>query len=125
MQVPVSPLALLTNTDLLCASSLRELPLCVCCVCAVVCFLSDRDWLRERVIQWIQAEMDSDSVETSNMTAVNDLLNAYFEVAPVVLRSSCKCQKHSVKGVYLTESQNPLETRKENKDQNSGTIVGR
>lgn len=52
--------------------------------CAVVCFLSDRDWLRERVIQWIQAEVDSDSVETSNVTAVNDLLNTYFKVGPVV-----------------------------------------
>lgn len=49
-----------------------------------MCFLSDRDWLRERVIQWIQAEVDSDSVETSNVTAVDDLLNTYFKVGPVV-----------------------------------------
>lgn len=84
MRALVSPSALLTNPELPCASSLIHLTLCVCCMCAVVCFLSDRDWLREKVIQWIQAEVDADSVETSNVTAVNNLLNTYFEVAPVV-----------------------------------------
>lgn len=58
--------------------------MCVCRTCAVVCFLSDRDWLRDQVIQWVQAEVDSDSVEASNVTAVNDLLNSYFQVTPVV-----------------------------------------
>ncbi|KAA8583488.1 hypothetical protein FQN60_014696, partial [Etheostoma spectabile] len=45
--------------------------------CLVVCFLSDRDWLRERVIQWIQEEIETDNM-TSNDSA-NHLLQTYFE----------------------------------------------
>lgn len=96
MRAPVRPSALFTNTELLCALFLRHLPSCIFCMCAVVCFLSDRDWLRERVIQWIQAEVDSDSVETSNMTAVSDLLNTYFEVAPVVTSTVVVNGKYTV-----------------------------
>lgn len=56
----------------------------VFCACAVVCFLSDRDWLRERVIQWIQAEVDSDNLATSNVSSVDDLLHMYFKVVQAV-----------------------------------------
>ncbi|XP_035848156.1 follistatin-related protein 1-like isoform X2 [Sander lucioperca] len=46
-------------------------------VSPIVCFLSDRDWLRERVIQWIQEEIESDNM-TSNDSA-NHLLQTYFK----------------------------------------------
>lgn len=45
----------------------------------VVCFLSDRDWLRERVIQWIQTEVGSTDGD-SNVTSANDVLQTYFKV---------------------------------------------
>ncbi|TNN62801.1 Follistatin-related protein 1 [Liparis tanakae] len=45
----------------------------------LVCFLSDRDWLRDRVIQWIQEEVQSDS-EASNETSADSLLQTYFKV---------------------------------------------
>lgn len=48
-------------------------------VCAVVCFLSDRDWLRERVIQWVQEEVGSDDL-TSNASSTNEILQTYFKV---------------------------------------------
>ncbi|XP_055358380.1 follistatin-related protein 1-like isoform X2 [Betta splendens] len=40
----------------------------------IVCFLSDRDWLRGRVIQWIQEEVDS------NSSSPHDLLQTYFQI---------------------------------------------
>ncbi|KAK5854404.1 hypothetical protein PBY51_015475 [Eleginops maclovinus] len=48
-------------------------------VSPIVCFLSDRDWLRERVIQWIQQEVQSDN-RTSNDTSTNQLLRTYFKM---------------------------------------------
>ncbi|KAM6915812.1 follistatin-related protein 1-like [Xenentodon cancila] len=47
-------------------------------VSPIVCFLSDRDWLRERVIQWIQAETDTQHL-TSNTSLVTDVLQIYFQ----------------------------------------------
>ncbi|XP_075993302.1 follistatin-related protein 1-like [Genypterus blacodes] len=42
-------------------------------VSPIVCFLPDRDWLRNRVIQWIQGE-----VESSTRSSTHELLQAYF-----------------------------------------------
>ncbi|XP_026210107.1 follistatin-related protein 1-like [Anabas testudineus] len=42
-------------------------------VSPIVCFLSDRDWLRERVIQWVQQEVES------NAWSAHDLLQTYFQ----------------------------------------------
>uniref|UniRef100_A0A667XIX6 Follistatin like 1 n=1 Tax=Myripristis murdjan TaxID=586833 RepID=A0A667XIX6_9TELE len=47
--------------------------------CVVVCFLSDRDWLRARVIQWIQEEVESGDSLASNRSSANDLLQMYFQ----------------------------------------------
>ncbi|KAM7408323.1 hypothetical protein PAMA_002159 [Pampus argenteus] len=47
-------------------------------VSPIVCFLSDRDWLRERVIQWIQEEVKSDNL-ASNVSSSHDLLQTYFQ----------------------------------------------
>ncbi|XP_034055485.1 follistatin-related protein 1-like isoform X1 [Gymnodraco acuticeps] len=47
-------------------------------VSPIVCFLSARDWLRERVIQWIQQEVQSDN-RTSNEPLTNHLLRTYFK----------------------------------------------
>lgn len=49
-------------------------------VSPIVCFLPDRDWLRDRVIQWIQAQVDPDSAGSSDGTALNHLLNTYFKM---------------------------------------------
>ncbi|XP_061767377.1 follistatin-related protein 1-like isoform X1 [Nerophis ophidion] len=43
-------------------------------VSPIVCFLSDRDWLRERVIQWVQQEVGSDA------SSVNELMQTYFQM---------------------------------------------
>ncbi|XP_020511011.1 follistatin-related protein 1-like [Labrus bergylta] len=48
-------------------------------VSPIVCFLSDRDWLRESVIQWIQEELQSDS-PASNVSVANELLQTYFKM---------------------------------------------
>uniref|UniRef100_A0A667XPY4 Follistatin like 1 n=1 Tax=Myripristis murdjan TaxID=586833 RepID=A0A667XPY4_9TELE len=45
----------------------------------LVCFLSDRDWLRARVIQWIQEEVESGDSLASNRSSANDLLQMYFQ----------------------------------------------
>ncbi|KAM7385256.1 hypothetical protein PAMP_001345 [Pampus punctatissimus] len=47
-------------------------------VSPIVCLLSDRDWLRERVIQWIQEEVKSDNL-ASNVSSAHDLLQTYFQ----------------------------------------------
>ncbi|XP_041865482.1 follistatin-related protein 1-like [Melanotaenia boesemani] len=47
-------------------------------VSPIVCFLSDRDWLRERVIQWIQIEVESDHL-TFNLSSATDVLQMYFQ----------------------------------------------
>ncbi|XP_071782268.2 follistatin-related protein 1-like [Centroberyx gerrardi] len=47
-------------------------------VSPIVCFLSDRDWLRTRVIQWLQEEVDSDGL-ASNGSSTHDLLQTYFQ----------------------------------------------
>ncbi|XP_029962351.1 follistatin-related protein 1-like [Salarias fasciatus] len=47
-------------------------------VSPIVCFLADRDWLRERVIQWIQTEVDPDR-RSLNASSVSDLLLDYFQ----------------------------------------------
>ncbi|XP_075899084.1 follistatin-related protein 1-like isoform X2 [Nelusetta ayraudi] len=83
-------------------------------VSPIVCFLSDRDWLRERMIQWIQAEVDSDSVETSNVTAVDDLLNTYFKMysnsdAELDSAEFLNFLKHNESALNITYS-NTLET---------------
>uniref|UniRef100_A0A3P8T7A1 Follistatin like 1 n=1 Tax=Amphiprion percula TaxID=161767 RepID=A0A3P8T7A1_AMPPE len=46
--------------------------------CQVVCFLSDRDWLRERVIQWVHKEAESDQVSL-NASSASSLLQSYFQ----------------------------------------------
>uniref|UniRef100_A0A3P8RFU0 Kazal-like domain-containing protein n=1 Tax=Astatotilapia calliptera TaxID=8154 RepID=A0A3P8RFU0_ASTCA len=43
--------------------------------CLVVCFLSDRDWMRERVIQWIQKEAE----DLASNTSAGDILQTYFQ----------------------------------------------
>ncbi|XP_068183873.1 follistatin-related protein 1-like isoform X2 [Antennarius striatus] len=43
----------------------------------IVCFLSNRDWLRDRVIEWIQEEVESSNL-TSNES--NYLLQMYFKM---------------------------------------------
>eukprot|EP00064_Thunnus_orientalis_P024673 superscaffoldBa00010964_g24976 len=48
-------------------------------VSPIVCFLPDRDWLRERVIQWIQEEVESDNL-ASNVSSAHDLLQTYFQM---------------------------------------------
>ncbi|KAM9847416.1 follistatin-related protein 1-like [Aulostomus maculatus] len=48
-------------------------------VSPMVCLLSDRDWLRERVILWIQEEEGSDNL-TMNGSSVPDLLQMYFQM---------------------------------------------
>ncbi|KAM3606274.1 uncharacterized protein V6R79_013575 [Siganus canaliculatus] len=47
-------------------------------VSPMVCFLSDRDWLRERVIQWIQDEVQSGN-QSSNASSADELLHVYFK----------------------------------------------
>ncbi|XP_061602142.1 follistatin-related protein 1-like isoform X2 [Cololabis saira] len=47
-------------------------------VSPIVCLLSDRDWLRERVIQWLQAEIESEHL-TSNKSSISDVLQRYFQ----------------------------------------------
>uniref|UniRef100_A0A3Q4GW93 Follistatin like 1 n=1 Tax=Neolamprologus brichardi TaxID=32507 RepID=A0A3Q4GW93_NEOBR len=42
----------------------------------IVCFLSDRDWMRERVIQWIQKEAE----DLASNTSAGDILQTYFQV---------------------------------------------
>jgi len=53
-------------------------------VSPIVCFLSDRDWLRNRVIHWIQEEAEPSSLSsngTSNgSSSARDLLRTYFQV---------------------------------------------
>ncbi|KAL3971744.1 chromodomain-helicase-DNA-binding protein 7 [Sarotherodon galilaeus] len=45
-------------------------------VSPIVCFLSDRDWMRERVIQWIQKEAE----DLASNTSAGDLLQTYFQM---------------------------------------------
>ncbi|KAM9803755.1 follistatin-related protein 1-like [Neosynchiropus ocellatus] len=47
-------------------------------VSPMVCFLSDRDWLRERVIQWIQEAVQPGDWG-SNSSALQDALLTYFQ----------------------------------------------
>ncbi|XP_054606390.2 follistatin-related protein 1 isoform X2 [Nothobranchius furzeri] len=47
-------------------------------VSPIVCFLSDRDWLREKVIQWIQSEMESDLLVLKASLSSN-VLQMYFQ----------------------------------------------
>ncbi|CAI5654830.1 follistatin-related protein 1 [Oreochromis niloticus] len=44
-------------------------------VSPIVCFLSDRDWMRERVIQWIQKEAE----DLASNRSAGDLLQTYFQ----------------------------------------------
>ncbi|XP_039856350.1 follistatin-related protein 1-like [Simochromis diagramma] len=44
-------------------------------VSPIVCFLSDRDWMRERVIQWIQKEAE----DLASNTSAGDILQTYFQ----------------------------------------------
>ncbi|XP_059215049.1 follistatin-related protein 1-like isoform X2 [Centropristis striata] len=48
-------------------------------VSPIVCFLSDRDWLRDRVMQWVQEEVESGN-STSNVTSADQLLQTYFKM---------------------------------------------
>ncbi|XP_077437346.1 follistatin-related protein 1-like [Vanacampus margaritifer] len=48
-------------------------------VSPVVCFVPDRDWLRDRVIRWVQAEVTSDN-KTIYASTVDDLMQAYFQM---------------------------------------------
>lgn len=54
------------------------------CTCVVVCFLSDRDWLRERVIQWIREEVEADHLASS----ASERLHMYFKVRTSQLSES-------------------------------------
>ncbi|KAG8000420.1 Follistatin-related protein 1, partial [Nibea albiflora] len=81
--------------------------------CVVVCFLSDRDWLRERVIQWIQTEVGSTDGD-SNVTSANDLLQTYFKAydngdSELDSKEFLSFLKHNETALNLTYS-NTLET---------------
>ncbi|XP_057704352.1 follistatin-related protein 1-like isoform X2 [Corythoichthys intestinalis] len=45
----------------------------------MVCFQSDRDWLRDRVIRWVRAEVTSDN-QTFYASTVTDLMQSYFQM---------------------------------------------
>ncbi|KAM9345116.1 follistatin-related protein 1-like [Symphorus nematophorus] len=82
-------------------------------VSPMVCFLSDRDWLRETVIQWIQEEVEFGNM-TSNVSSANDLLQKYFKTyddGDSVLDSKefLNFLKHNETALNLTFS-NTLET---------------
>ncbi|CAG00331.1 unnamed protein product, partial [Tetraodon nigroviridis] len=53
-------------------------------VSPIVCFLSDRDWLRERVIQWIREEVEADHLASS----ASERLHTYFKVRTSQLSES-------------------------------------
>ncbi|XP_037638513.1 follistatin-related protein 1-like isoform X1 [Sebastes umbrosus] len=81
-------------------------------VSPIVCFLSDRDWLRERVIQWIQEEVQSNNV-TSNVTSGNHL-QTYFKTydngdSELDSNEFLNFLKHNETALNLTYS-NTLET---------------
>ncbi|XP_056147406.1 follistatin-related protein 1-like [Lampris incognitus] len=48
-------------------------------VSPIVCYLTDRDWLRNKVIHWIQEEAVSEHW-SSNRSSVDDLLLKYFQM---------------------------------------------
>ncbi|KAM4592241.1 follistatin-related protein 1-like [Odontesthes bonariensis] len=48
-------------------------------VSPMVCFLPDRDWLRNRVIQWIQTEVESGHLDPNESSASN-VLQTYFQM---------------------------------------------
>ncbi|XP_019129681.1 follistatin-related protein 1 [Larimichthys crocea] len=82
-------------------------------VSPIVCFLSDRDWLRERVIQWIQTEVGSTDGD-SNVTSANDVLQTYFKTydngdSELDSKEFLSFLKHNETALNLTYS-NTLET---------------
>eukprot|EP00066_Takifugu_rubripes_P012099 XP_011601365.1 PREDICTED: follistatin-related protein 1-like [Takifugu rubripes] len=82
-------------------------------VSPIVCFLSDRDWLRQRVIQWIQEEVKSDS-PASNVSSANELLHMYFKTydngdSELDSKEFLSFLKHNETALHLTYSKN-LET---------------
>ncbi|KAI3363462.1 hypothetical protein L3Q82_012073 [Scortum barcoo] len=82
-------------------------------VSPMVCFLSDRDWLRERAIQWIQEEVESEN-STSNVSSASDLLQMYFKTyddgdSELDSKEFLRFLKHNETALNLTFS-NSLET---------------
>ncbi|XP_047460055.1 follistatin-related protein 1-like isoform X3 [Mugil cephalus] len=82
-------------------------------VSPIVCFLSDRDWLRERVIQWIQREVELEH-EASNASTANILLQTYFKTyddgdSQLDSKEFLYFLKHNETALNLTYS-NTLET---------------
>uniref|UniRef100_A0A7N8WUQ0 Kazal-like domain-containing protein n=1 Tax=Mastacembelus armatus TaxID=205130 RepID=A0A7N8WUQ0_9TELE len=81
--------------------------------CLVVCLLSDRDWLRERVVQWVQEELGSDNL-TSNASSAHDLLVYTSQIydngdSQLDSREFLSFLKHNETALNLTLS-NTLET---------------
>ncbi|XP_008298444.1 follistatin-related protein 1-like, partial [Stegastes partitus] len=82
-------------------------------VSPIVCFLSDRDWLRDRVIQWVQKETQSDQVSL-NASSASGLLQTYFQTydngdSQLDSKEFLRFLKHNETALNLTFS-NTLET---------------
>ncbi|XP_028279391.1 follistatin-related protein 1-like [Parambassis ranga] len=82
-------------------------------VSPVVCFLPDRDWLRERVIQWIQREVEA-NYSDSNASSASDVLQTYFQMyangdSQLDSKEFLHFLKHDETALNLTYS-NTLET---------------
>nr|XP_046257826.1 follistatin-related protein 1-like isoform X2 [Scatophagus argus] len=80
-------------------------------VSPIVCFLSDRDWLREGVIQWIQEEVESNKL-SSNASSANGLLQMYFKMyddgdSELDSKEFLKFLKHNETALNLTYSDTP------------------
>ncbi|XP_069000120.1 follistatin-related protein 1-like [Embiotoca jacksoni] len=80
-------------------------------VSPIACFLSDRDWLRERVIQWIQEEADSNRLP-SNASSGSDVLQTYFKTyddgdSQLDSKEFLRFLKHNESALNLTYSDTP------------------
>ncbi|XP_042372069.1 follistatin-related protein 1-like, partial [Plectropomus leopardus] len=82
-------------------------------VSPIVCFLSDRDWLREKVIQWIREEVETNSL-SANVTSADQLLQTYFKTydngdSELDSKEFLNFLKHNETALNITYS-NTLET---------------
>ncbi|XP_067368726.1 follistatin-related protein 1-like isoform X2 [Channa argus] len=73
-------------------------------VSPIVCFTSDRDWLREQVIQWVQEEVKL------NASSAHDVLETYFQTydngdSQLDSREFLGFLKHNEMALNLTYSQ--------------------
>ncbi|KAK2824623.1 hypothetical protein Q5P01_021798 [Channa striata] len=73
-------------------------------VSPIVCFMSDRDWLREQVIQWVQNEVES------NASSAHVVLETYFQTydngdSQLDSREFLSFLKHNETALNLTYSE--------------------